>query len=271
MKKVLLATTALVLTAGVASAEISLSGDGYVGMTGTTDDMAYDSRFQLNVDGSVESDSGVSVSARFRIRTEEDNAAVASAPRINVSVGAMTLSFGNTDSAIRARSNPWGSCVGNVGDFCAYNVIGGGFSSTDGEGADRVRLDYAAGDFTVSASTSFSDEDIELGASGKMGAVSANVGYKVDGDTDASYVIDLGGSFGTVNAGVRYGSDEGADAEASVYGNTTFGATTAGVYLSNDDADAWGVGMSQDLGGGIAFGAALADGETAQAHLSFSF
>jgi hypothetical protein len=93
----------------------------------------------------------------------------------------------------------------------------------------------------------------------------------VAGDTDASYVIDLGGSFGTVNAGVRYGSEEGADTEASVYGNTTFGATTAGVYLSNDDADAWGVGMSHDLGGGVSFGAALADGQAAQAHLSFSF
>lgn len=270
MKKVLLATTALALSAGVASAEITLSGDGYVGVSGTTDDLNYDSRFQLNVDGSVESDSGVSVSARFRIRTEEDNAAVASAPRINVTAGGLTLSFGNTDSAIRARSNPWGSCVGNLGDYCAYNVIGGGFSSTDGENADRVRLDYAAGDFVVSASSSFSGEDVELGVSATMSGINANVGYKMDGDTDAAYVVDVNGAFGSVNAGLRYG-DAGTGAEASIYGNTTFGATTASVYLSNDDADAWGVGMSHDLGGGVAFGAAIADGDNAQAHISFSF
>lgn len=271
MKKVLLATTALVLSAGVASAEISLSGGGYVGVDGTTNDLNYSSRFDLNVSGSVESESGVSISAFTRIRTSNGATAVATTPRINVSVGAVTLSFGNTDSAIRARSNPWASCVGNLGDYCAYSVIGNGFSSTNGAGADRVRLDYAAGDFTVSVSSSFSGEDTELGASGKMGAVSANVGYKMAGDTDASYVIDLGGAFGTVNAGVRYGSDAGADAEASVYGNTTFGATTAGIYLSNDDADAWGVGMSHDLGGGVAFGAAIADNDLAQAHISFSF
>lgn len=269
MKKVLLATTALVLSAGVASAEISLSGGGYVGMSGTTNDLNYDSRFQINVDGSVESASGVSVSARFRIRTEEDNAAVASAPRINVSVGAVTLSFGNTDSAIRARSNPWASCVGNLGDYCGGSVFGAGFSSTGGAGADRVRLDYTSGDFTVSASSGFSNQDVEVGVSAAMSGINLNLGYNVD---SAAYALDVNGTVGSVNAGLRYDdAGDAADALATLYGNTTMGATTAGVYLTNGASNTWGFGVSHDLGGGVAIGAALADGDNAQAHISFDF
>lgn len=273
----LLATTALALSAGVAYAEITLSGDGYVGVSRETDymlgagfdnDIKYDSRFQLNVDGSVESESGVGVSARFRIRNEEGGAATISAPRINVTAGAVTVSFGNTDSAIRARTNPFGSCVGNLGDYCSIVVWGSGFSS-DGGAGDRVRLDYASDAVSVSLSGSIDGaEDIELGVSGAMGGVNASLGYK--NATAAAYVVDVNGTFGTVNAGVRYG-DDGTDAIATLYGNSTFGVTTASFYVSNADSMAWGAGLSHDLGGGVSIGGAVADDDNVQAHVSFSF
>jgi outer membrane protein OmpU len=277
MKKVLLATTALVLSAGVASAEISLSGDGYVGVSRETaymtggafdNEIKYDSRFQLNVDGSVESESGVGVSARFRIRNEEGGAATISAPRINVTAGAVTVSFGNTDSAVRARTNPYGSCVGNLGDYCSIHVWGSGFSSTGGAG-DRVRLDYASDAVSVSLSGSVDgDEDLQLGISGAMGGVNASLGY-VAAD-DAAYVVDVNGTFGTVNAGVRY-SDDGTDAIGTLYGNSTFGATTASFFVSNADSMAWGAGLSHDLGGGVNIGGAIADDDNVQVHVGFSF
>jgi outer membrane protein OmpU len=269
MKKVLLATTALVLSAGVASAEISLSGGGYVGVAGTTSDLSYNSRFDLTVDGSIESESGISVSARTRIRTSNGATAVASTPRINVSVGAVTLSFGNTDSAIRARSNPWASCVGNLGDDCGGSVFGTGFSSDGGAGADRVRLDYTSGDFTVSASSGFSNQDVEVGVSAAMSGINLNLGYNVD---SAAYALDVNGTVGSVNAGLRYDdAGDAADALATLYGNTTMGATSVGVYLTNGASNTWGFGVSHDLGGGVAAGAALADGDIARAHISFSF
>ena len=267
----------MVLTAGVASAEITLSGGGFVGFdTDANGDRVYDSRFDLNVDGSIESESGIGVSARFRIRNENDGVADFSDPRINVTAGALTLSFGNTDSAIRARSNPWASCVGNLGDDCGGSVFGGGFDSDGAGTTDRVRLDYTAESFTVSASTTTDGaEDLELGVSASMNGMNLNVGYKMEDATPATYALDLNGAFGSVNAGVRYdrGQTGGVsnDAVATLYGNTTFGATTAGIYLTDDDANAWGVGMSHDLGGGVAFGAAVADGDQAQAHISFSF
>ena len=272
MKKVLLATTALALSAGVASAEMKLGGSGYVGMTGSSDDLAYDSRFQLQVDGSTESDSGVSVKARLRIRSQEGAGATISAPRFDVAVGDLSLSLGNTADAIDANTNAYASCVGNVGDFCGDSFAGTGFSSTSGANVDRVRIGYTAGDFTLAASGQLDGgEDIAVSVSGKMGAVGMSAGYKVDDITAAAYALDVNGSFGTVNAGLRYDQAAGADAVATLYGNTTSGATTASLYLTNNDANAWGVGMSYDLGGGIALGGALADGDNAQAHLSFSF
>jgi len=277
MKKVLLATTALVLTAGVASAEMTLSGGGYVGMSGTTDDLAYDSRFQVNMDGSVETDSGVGVSARIRIRSEETGVAAISEPRITVTAGAVTLSFGNTADAIVARSNPYGSCVGNLGDYCGTSVWGSDFDSNDGNAnaTDRVRLDYTAGDFTLSASGQLDGgEDLQVGVSGAMSGVNLNVAYKMEDLTAASYAVDVNGTFGSMNAGLRYDSALGADAVATLYGNTTMGATTLSAFVNNsDDADvlAWGVGASHDLGGGVALGAAIADADSAQAHISFSF
>jgi len=287
MKKVLLATTALALSAGVASAEMKLGGSGYVGMTGTTDDMAYDSRFQLQFDGSAETDSGLTVNARARIRIGEagvgiddtDDFAAISQPRFDIAYDAISLSLGNTADAIDANTNAYASCVGNVGDFCGDSFAGNGFDSNgDDDTADRVRINYTAGDFTLAASGQVDGgEDIAVSVSGKMGAVGMSVGYKVADIDDAAYAVDVNGSFGTVNAGLRYDQAAGADAIATLYGNTTFGATTVSAFVNNNDAVdgddiyAWGVGASYDLGGGIALGGAIAEGSEAQAHMSFSF
>lgn len=273
MKKVLLASVAFAGFATAAAAEITLSGGGYVGVNGTTGSMAYDSRFQINVDGKAESDSGVSVAARIRIRSEEAGVAGISAPRIDVSASGLTVSMGNTDSAIRARSNPWASCVGNVGDFCGGSVFGGGFDSTGAGAMDRVRLDYAFGDWTASASGNIrGTEAMEIGVSGKVSNFGINVGYRTArGATVAAYAVDLNGSFGSVNAGLRYDGLVGATGVATLYGNTTFGATTVSAYVTNQTVTGWGLGVSHDLGGGIAVGAALSNGNAAQAHVSFSF
>lgn len=256
---------------------MSLSGDGYVGMSGTTDSLAYDSRFNINMNGSIESESGVSVAARVRIRSDEAGNAQFSEPRFNVTAGAVTLSFGNTADAMAARSNPYGSCVGNLGDYCGTSSWGSDFDSNDGNAAatDRLRLDYTAGDMTVSASGQLDgDEDLQVGVSAAMSGVNLNVAYKLEDITAAAYAVDVNGTFGSMNAGLRYDQDAGADAVATLYGNTTMGATTLSAFVNNsDDADVyqWGVGASYDLGGGVALGGALAEGSDAQAHISFSF
>ena len=82
MKKVLLTTTALVMTAGVAAAEVSFSGKTqisltddnsrtYDGYTSVSDDMQFTSGYDFDVTVSGASDNGITMSGGFDLRSEE--------------------------------------------------------------------------------------------------------------------------------------------------------------------------------------------------------
>jgi outer membrane protein OmpU len=79
MKKVLLATTALALSAGMAAAEVKFSGDARMGLNYNSGGSAVpngntvrlEKRFTLNIDGSTTTDGGVTLGARVRIRSDE--------------------------------------------------------------------------------------------------------------------------------------------------------------------------------------------------------
>ena len=74
MKKLLIATTALVATAGVASADMKLSGYGRFGLDYFNSPVSgvantqINLRTRINIDGSVETDSGVTFGTRIRIQ-----------------------------------------------------------------------------------------------------------------------------------------------------------------------------------------------------------
>ena len=67
MKKVLFATSALVLSAGFASAEVALSGDGRMGMIYDGNDVQFSSRARVKFTLTGESDAGLSFGAAFRV------------------------------------------------------------------------------------------------------------------------------------------------------------------------------------------------------------
>lgn len=80
MKKALLATTALVLSAGVATADVTISGYGRTGIiyyensglveSGDNETRVV-SRLRMNLDASTETDSGVEFGARFRLQWDQ--------------------------------------------------------------------------------------------------------------------------------------------------------------------------------------------------------
>jgi outer membrane protein OmpU len=266
MKKVLFATTALVMTAGVASAEITIGGGGYVGFNSNGGTTTFDSRMQANIDGSVTSDSGLSVAARVRVRSQE-GAATINAPRITVSTGGVTVAMGNADGAIIQQTSPWNSCLGNVGDFCMSNTWqlavaqysgGAGFN-------DTIRADVALGGASVSVSSDVGNTGgVEVAASTTMGALSVGAGFNLD--TDIS-VLNLNYSADGITAGVR-ATDDGT-AIVGVYASYSAGALTISAFA--DDTDASGLGVSYDLGGGVAVGGAVDNSDNMQAHISFGF
>jgi len=78
MKKVLFATTALIATAGMAAADVRLSGYGRFGLdynsanerTAGVSETNITSRLRLQIDMSTEADSGIGFNARFRLQSE---------------------------------------------------------------------------------------------------------------------------------------------------------------------------------------------------------
>ncbi len=105
MKKVLFATSALVLSAGFASAEVALSGDGRMGIIYDGDDAQFSSRARVRFNLSGESDAGLSFGASFRVDQENYNgnefrsAARGTAGAIWISGTYGKLSMGDTVSA----------------------------------------------------------------------------------------------------------------------------------------------------------------------------
>ncbi|ARC36556.1 porin [Paracoccus yeei] len=70
MKKVLFATSALVLSAGFASAEVAVSGDGRMGVIYDGNDAQFSSRARVKFTLTGESDSGLSFGGAFRVDQE---------------------------------------------------------------------------------------------------------------------------------------------------------------------------------------------------------
>ena len=81
MKKILIATTALVGTASIAAAELNVTGSARVGVVyaegntnanGEEAETRIEQRMRVNFTGIAETDAGVKLEARFRLEANED-------------------------------------------------------------------------------------------------------------------------------------------------------------------------------------------------------
>ncbi|MEY4696252.1 MAG: hypothetical protein RIT14_680, partial [Pseudomonadota bacterium] len=155
MKKILLATTILVGTAGFAAAEVALSGDARMGViSGFGDvDTAFTSRARVAFTLSGETDGGLAFGGSFRA----DNAGAAAsgtAGSVYVSGAFGKLSMGDVDgAALAAVGHVDGVGLTGLGDLNeSLYVANGGFSNDDLELEDAVTGDpsvlyaYTAGD-----------------------------------------------------------------------------------------------------------------------------
>jgi len=128
MRKVLLATTALVATAGVASAEVSISGSFYIGYTDISDDASTsasgyftpNSQNEVYIMFSDSTDSGLNYGWTVELRDNTGNADDNSTPGIDESSGYISGDFGkivigNNDGA----DNSFQVGVVGVGDSIA--------------------------------------------------------------------------------------------------------------------------------------------------------
>ncbi|UZD90927.1 porin [Cognatishimia activa] len=275
MKKVLFASTALVMTAGVASADLALTGSANFGLdygVTTVDTTTVKNEIDFNIVGSGETDGGLSFGASMDIDGAHVNSATTQAvsndPEVFISYNGLTLTVGAVDSAAD-RGGLADIGFDGIGiDDIAEKAGGAG----RGFGGDDVRVDYAFGDVSVALSMDSSNDDWAVGASASFDAVSVDVGAGDTGGTDFWH-LTVGYSAGAFGVKATY-ADVGAGDSYGLEGSYTTGdVTVTAVYGDNGTNDAYGIGVAYDLGGAtLAGGIGEAAGNTvADLGISFSF
>ncbi|TQM94273.1 porin-like protein [Roseinatronobacter monicus] len=135
MKKILLATTALVASAGVAAADVTLSGDGRMGITydsaaDSNSRLAFTNRARVTFSLSGETDSGMAFGGSFRA-DNASGAAAGTAGHVFISGEFGRLRMGDVDSAFQALfGNIGGVGLTGLGDLneLDHSTSGGAFS-----------------------------------------------------------------------------------------------------------------------------------------------
>jgi len=276
MKKVLLATSALTLSAGFASADVSMSGTGGAGVFGANGaDLSVYSGVDLGFALSGASDNGMTFSASldmgggqtldagdFELDTQDmgvdDNVSVT----IGVSGLTIVLSQNGVDDLYDDDKAGDIGISGAMGDL-TYSVttgledddptslsvgysagaISGSVATSDDGDASNVSISYAMGDITISAE---SDTD-RTGAD----TSSVTVSYAMsDGMT-----VSLENSEDVNELSVAYSS----------------GAISVGVSADDAATESWEATMAYDLGGGATFNLGTNQDETTFAGVGFSF
>jgi len=276
MKKVLLATSALTLSAGFASADVSMSGSGGAGVFGANGaDLSVYSGVDLGFSLSGASDSGMTFSASldmgggqtldvgdFELDTQDmgtdDNVAVS----IGVSGLTIELSQDGVDDLYDDDIAGDIGISGAMGDL-TYSVV------TGLEDADPTSLSigYSAGAISGSVATSDEGDASTVTVTYAMGDITVSA----ESDTDRA-------GADTSSVTVTYAMADGMSVslENSEDVNTlsvSYASGAVSVAVEADDADdeSWEATMAYDLGGGATFNLGTNDDETTFAGVGFSF
>lgn len=147
MKKVLIATTALVMTAGAAAAEVTISGYGRTGIIYyENDDLPGDfnetqviSRLRMNIDAATSTDQGVDFGARFRLQWDQNNVGRGNQGELNsgklwITSQGLTVEVGNVDTAWDSGSLIYETELGSYDRSVGFSDRAGTFFAYD---ADR--------------------------------------------------------------------------------------------------------------------------------------
>lgn len=292
MKKILLLSTMIVGTAGMAAADLRLSGGARFGVVYTGSSTGVDSttevhnRFTVNIDGTAEADNGLSFFARVRVRggNTGDGAtggSSVSAPRVGVTYSGFTVAVGNINGALESTPGLYDGAVGLTGlgwnNLPTNAAAGGKFMwdsfSSGGGGANGVEAIYSGGAFSGHLSFSGNNtsgttvERIAANLAYSFGDWTAALGYQ-DGESDAEdfTLLTVAGNFGDFGVGAAYSDNDGENSATRINGSYSFGGgTTVTAFATFTDgsavlstgasmSDAYGIGFTHSLGGAVLAG-----------------
>lgn len=285
MKKVLFATTALVATAGVASADVSISGYAEMGVNGgsaAAQETEFHQDIEVTFSMSGTTDSGLTFGTAIQLDEAGTTGAgtdTADDDGVAVYVGGSfgTVTMGDTDGAMDWAITETVGNPGSLGDDQTASVggyFGGGIDAQYDNQVLRFDTTVNGVGFAVSAEqddTGALDDGMAIGIKATVGTV--NVAVAMQNATNATEELDATAfsantTLGDFVAGVAY-----MDVDSSVAGRdydqtqfsfgTTMGLSSFGVIISDRSgfsaAEGVGAAYKYDLGGGAAFHAGYGD------------
>ena len=282
MKKILLATSALVLVAGAAAAEVTVSGAGRMGLVYDGTDTMFSSRIRIIFTASGESDTGFSFGASVR----NDQSGVGNASNgdstvwVSGAFGKLTMGdTGNASDSILGQV----SGVGYTG-LSDWNEIG--FIGTEKTG---VLYEYSTGAFTFALGAGQlvdidadvdgeNDDAMSIAVKYATDAYSIGLAYE-ENDLDSQITALGSATFGGATVKLKLvDRDSEADMAAALSVDYTTGATTITAFATDNvdflGTDTLGLGASYDLGGGASVAGGVVDNGTdtiADLGLKFAF
>ncbi|WP_299722094.1 porin [uncultured Tateyamaria sp.] len=296
MKKFLIASTALVATAGVAAANgITFDGEARFGLgynesnVAGADETRIEQRFRFNIRGTATSDNGIEFSARIRLEANENadssiDGRGPGAAEFSVETGGFRLDVGNTSDVADSGDviNYYGAGIGltafleqNSAFYDAGDVAGTGLGQTlpiGGFGAGfadatTIKLRYAVNDFTVAVSYSEDNvndlDEFQIGAGYNFGNYSAGIVFgDEDGPTGVGefVIASFSGDLGAFGFSIVVG-DADSFSDVAYGASVTYdvgAATELRFVVSGGGADV--VDVSDDTAYGLGFRHSLGGG-----------
>lgn len=309
MKKVLLASTVLAMSASVAAAEVAVSGSARMGVAYNSEEpneLGFTSRVRVAFALSGESDSGLSFGASIRAdnsgngnsgTSDVNGAGSMTAGNVFVSGAFGKLTMGDVDGAAELVTGDLaGVGLTGLGDTNENTFLSNNGSFAPSGGArSAARYEYSTGGltFAVSANNPQFDNEFDgnvysIGVKYAVDAYAFGLGYEtaeIDGVTVDHIIGSAQGTFSGVTVKATYG--EASDLDFTQYGiSATYKMDALGLTAFHRVAELGlakskftGIGASYDLGGGASVVGGLVDvnpnvgsGETrADLGLNFSF
>lgn len=275
MKKLIIASTALVASAGFAAAEMSLSGEANMGVKYDSGLATKETRVYNEIDFSVKgtgtTDAGLEFGASLDLDSRYRNGAAndqfnAADPEVYVSGDFGTLTIGDVSVADDAMTG-FLADVGFDGvgvDNIVENLTG------ENTGADAdVEYKGSFGDLELIATFHDMDEDYALAVMYTFGDVTVGASYSFEetGAVDTEVVsLAVKADLGMAEVAAIYlENDFGAGADVTAWGvSAKFDAGAADVIVSIADTDvagidaSYGIGFEYGLGGGATLAGGIA-------------
>jgi outer membrane protein OmpU len=269
MKKLLIATTALVATAGVAAADVAVTGNGRMGVVYDGADLNFSSRIRVVFTASGETDGGLSFGGSIRADNAA-NGANGSAGNIFISGAFGRLAMGDVVGAAEAVIGDlpeigYTDLSAGIGAFPAGLAAGqNDITFITGDGATLAANNplalytYTAGDLTFALSMNDgvgTADHLAAGVKYAFGDYSIALGYE-DNGTASHIIVGADAKFGDTAVKAFYG--EASDLNFTQYGlgvTSQFDAITVKGYAKVQEAGAVdvtsiGLGAAYSLGGG---------------------